>query len=450
MGRLTLNVLLSFAQFEREVTAERIRDKIAASKKKGMWMGGVPPLGYVVKDRQLVIDEAQASTVRDIYRRYLTLGSVEALRQALKHDGVQSPRRTLSTGRDVGGKPMGRGALYRLLQNRIYRGEVVHNDNTYPGQHDEIIDQTLWDGVQSKLEANRVARALALKADTPSLLSRRLFDSAAQPLTPSHAVKRGKRYRYYISKALTTGGRSDHPEGLRIPAGDIEQIVLDRVQAFLADPSDVLDALGHTTITTGELQTLLDDAYRLSLAWSSLASVELQALIRVIVVRIRVCPEQIDIELAPSQLPELVKTQSDDWAALNTRRHPNATTDCITLSIAAQLKRAGLGKRLIVPGKRGRRPTNPDPALMSLMAKAYDFKSRLTKNSAASLKTLAQDASVSPSYFTRLLRLSYLAPDITQAIVQGKQPPTLTATFLIQASRFPLDWDEQRTLLGFD
>jgi DNA invertase Pin-like site-specific DNA recombinase len=450
MGRLTLNVLLSFAQFEREVTAERIRDKIAASKQKGMWMGGVPPLGYVVADRQLVIDEAQASTVRYIYRRYVELGSVEALRQALKREGIQSPQRTFRSGRIVGGKPMGRGALYRLLQNRIYRGEVVHKDEAYPGQHDAIIDETLWDTVQSKLEANRVARALAQDAKAPSLLAGRLVDERGQPLTPSHAVKRGKRYRYYISKALTTGRRSDHPGGLRIPAGELEQVVLNRVQTFFADASDVLDALGHSTITTTELETLLGAAYQLSRTWSSLDPAELLSLVKVTVVRVVVWPDRLDIELDVSHLPDVLKSSPADWAELNARRNATTTTDCITLSVAAQLKRAGLGKRLVVPGRRGRRPANPDPTLMSLLVKAYDFQSRVMKDRAASLKTLAREAGVTPSYFTRLLRLSYLAPDITRAIVQGKQPPTLTAKLLTQSSRLPLDWAEQRRLLGFD
>ena len=158
MGRLTLNVLLSFAQFEREVTGERIRDKIAASKKKGMWMGGYPPLGYDVKDRKLVVNEAEAETVRYIFRRYQELRSVRLLKEHLDAAGIVSKRRTAPDGRPYGGKPIARGALYHMLQNRIYRGEIVHKDQAYPGEHEPIIDDDLWQEVQTTLATNRVDR----------------------------------------------------------------------------------------------------------------------------------------------------------------------------------------------------------------------------------------------------------------------------------------------------
>ena len=171
MGRLTLNMLLSFAQFEREVTGERIRDKIAASKKKGMWMGGNVPLGYVVKERKLLIDEAEARTVRDIYRRYVTLGSVRSLKEELERDGVVSKVRVDRYGRATGGKPLARGALYTMLQNRIYRGRIVHKDKHYPGAHEAIVDEALWDAVQRQLAANRIDCASGTHAAEPSLLA---------------------------------------------------------------------------------------------------------------------------------------------------------------------------------------------------------------------------------------------------------------------------------------
>jgi hypothetical protein len=160
MGRLTLNVLLSFAQFEREVTGERIRDKIAASKKKGMWMGmgGMPPLGYDVKDRKLVVNDAEARILVDIYRRYLALKSVHVLRDALADAGIKSKRRMRPDGAEYGGQKLSRGALYLILQNRIYRGEIFHKGNTYPGEHPPIVDKPLWDDVQAVLAANRVER----------------------------------------------------------------------------------------------------------------------------------------------------------------------------------------------------------------------------------------------------------------------------------------------------
>ena len=229
MGRLTLNVLLSFAQFEREVTGERIRDKIAASKQKGMWMGGVPPLGYRALDHKLIVIDSEAETVRHVFRRYAALGSVRLLRDELAAQKIRSKRWTSAAGRSWGGKPLARGALYLMLQNRIYRGEIVHKEQSYPGEHMPIIDQELWDEVQAKLAANAVERATGEKMKSASLLAGLLYDGEGQRMTPTHAVKKGARYRYYVSRRLITGNRGKAPEGLRIPAGEIEQLVTARI-----------------------------------------------------------------------------------------------------------------------------------------------------------------------------------------------------------------------------
>jgi DNA invertase Pin-like site-specific DNA recombinase len=228
MGRLTLNVLLSFAQFEREVIGERVRDKIAASKKKGMWMGGMPPLGYDVRDRKLVVNEEEGRVVVDIFRRYLALKSVHALRDELDRAGVRSKRRTRrDNGAPYGGQPFSRGALYLILQNRLYRGEMPHKGSAYPGEHAAIVDQALWDGVQATLAANRVERAAGGRTKRPSLLTGLLFDEAGERLTPTHAVKKGTRYRYYVSTSFLTGGGKTPSSGRRIPAGDLERLVID-------------------------------------------------------------------------------------------------------------------------------------------------------------------------------------------------------------------------------
>ena len=203
MGRLTLNMLLSFAQFEREIAGERIRDKIAASKAKGMWMGGNVPLGYDVKDRKLIVNEAEAATVRMIFRRYAELGSVALLKAELDRRG-SSASAAKAPAAAVGGKCFSRGALYLMLQNRLYRGEITHKGNVYPGQHEAIIDPELWQIVQDKLATNRRERSLAVGAEAPSLLAGLICDADGQRLTPTHAVKKGKRYRYYVSTALIT------------------------------------------------------------------------------------------------------------------------------------------------------------------------------------------------------------------------------------------------------
>ena len=195
IGRLTLNMLLSFAQFEREVSGERTRDKIAASKKKGMWMGGVPPLGYTVENRKLVILEAEAERVRHIFRRYAELGSVRLLQHELAAGGMTGKRWVSAAGRCWGGKPIGRGTLYLILHNRLYRGVVVHRGRSYPGEHQAIIEPGLWDAVHSRLAENASQRGAGLRVNHPSLLTGLLFDSDGRHMTPSHAVKNGKRYR---------------------------------------------------------------------------------------------------------------------------------------------------------------------------------------------------------------------------------------------------------------
>ena len=220
MGRLTLNVLLSFAQFEREVIGERIRDKIAASKRKGMWMGGVPPLGYRVEDRKLLVLDAEAELVRLIFRRYADLGSVRLVKQELEARGSKSKSWTSASGRIIGGKPFSRGALYLILQNRLYRGEITHKGQSHPGEHPPIIDQPLWDAVQAQLAANTATRNSGTRTGPPSLLAGLLFDGDGNRMTPTHAIKKGTRYRYYISRPLITTIRPSDPPAFAYQPGN--------------------------------------------------------------------------------------------------------------------------------------------------------------------------------------------------------------------------------------
>lgn len=208
MGRLTLNVLLSFAQFEREVTGERIRDKIAASKKKGMWMGGFVPIGYRSQERTLIIDDAQAERIRTVFRRYLQLGSVKALNAELDHMGWVTPASEGMDQRATGGKRFSRGHLYRILSNPIYLGRIAHKGQVYPGNHPAIIDQELWNQVQARLSENRQTTSRRAHARSPSLLAGLVFDAVSgEHLTPTHAAKGSKRYRYYVSHSLVGNSR---------------------------------------------------------------------------------------------------------------------------------------------------------------------------------------------------------------------------------------------------
>jgi DNA invertase Pin-like site-specific DNA recombinase len=223
MGRLTLNVLLSFAQFEREVTGERIRDKIAASKRKGIWMGGLVPLGYEARERQLVVNEAEAATVRHIFTRYCELGSVRLLKEELDRNGVRSKVRVSKDGVESGGQAFSRGALYTLLRNPTYVGEIHHKGVCHPGQHAPIVDRAMWDRVAQLLDEHSTASGARNSNAKSCMLIGKLFDESGERLTPSHAVKGDRRYRYYVSRSLMKGSAAQVDCGWRLPAAEIER-----------------------------------------------------------------------------------------------------------------------------------------------------------------------------------------------------------------------------------
>jgi DNA invertase Pin-like site-specific DNA recombinase len=443
MGRLTLNVLLSFAQFEREVTGERIRDKIAASKKKGMWMGGYPPLGYDVKDRKLVANETEAETVRYIFRRYQELHSVRLLKEHLDQTGVVSKRRVAPDGRTYGGKPIARGALYHMLQNRLYRGEIVHKNDAYPGEHAPIIDGELWQDVQKILAANRVDRGAGKDNPHLSLLAGLIFDAHCELMTPSHAVKKGNRYCYYVSKNLVTGGAKADRTGQRLPASQIEALVTGRIHAWLVDPVVVLNAIQCCGSDAVAQKRLLEEAARLAAAWQNLDAEQLRAILRAMVTRVQVHSDRVDVTLdqmgVALWLNGKAQPQPAHFGGDERERH------LMVLTIPARLKRTGIEMRLVI--EDGSKPANVDPGLVRLLLRAHAIRARLLEEPSLPLKEIAAEEGISSSYVTRLFRLTFLAPDIVTAILNGKHPPQLTANRLMDDTRLPLDWDAQRELL---
>jgi site-specific DNA recombinase len=439
MGRLTLNVLLSFAQFEREVIGERIRDKIAASKQKGMWMGGVPPLGYRVEDRRLSVIDSEAEIVRAIFRRYAELASVRLLKEELEAQGIKSKSWTSASGRRIGGKPFSRGALYLILQNRTYLGEIVHKDQSHPGEHTPIIDQLLWDAAQAELAGNTAERNSGTRTRQPSLLIGMLFDANGNPMTPSHAVKQGTRYRYYVSRPLIIKDQTKGSAGLRIPAEEIEQLVPSRVRQWLLDPGSIYRS---TRLVDASAQRwLVARARELGNSWPGLPATRQRTLLTALIERIDVGTNRIDIHIRPTGLGALL----DPAAALS----PNATGgETQTLSVLVKLRRCGREIRMLV-GTDPFATAKPDRRLIKLLIRARRFNAALAGSDGVPFAALAKQEGVSPSYFTRLVRLSYLAPDITRAILDGRQPRGLTADKLLAHSRLPLAWHDQRTLLGF-
>jgi DNA invertase Pin-like site-specific DNA recombinase len=241
MGRLTLNMLLSFAQFEREVTGERIRDKIAASKRKGMWMGGFVPLGYDAKDRTLVVNESEAETVRKIFDLYLELGNVNQVKAHVDRLGLTTKLRTTQHGCMRGGRPLSRGYIYKLLGNPIYAGRIAHRGEVHDGLHDAIINCETWEAVQAKLASHTHERQSGKRAAQPSLLAGLIQDDQDGSMTPTHAVKSGRRYRYYISQSLTRGVEGADQPGIRIPAHEVEVLVLKTLRKILTNESELFD-----------------------------------------------------------------------------------------------------------------------------------------------------------------------------------------------------------------
>jgi len=438
MGRLTLNMLLSFAQFEREVTGERIRDKIAASKRKGMWMGGSVPLGYEARDRKLIVEPMQADSVRRIYRLYLELGSVRLVQHQAAIDGI--------AGKD--GRTMGRGALFHLLQNRIYRGEIAHRGNVYRGEHPAIIDQELWDDVQRRLAQARSERRAGGTCSHPSLLAGMLTDPTGGPMTASHATKAGRRYRYYVSSQLITGTREQHTDGLRVPAGAIERVVTDSIARFLTDGPGLLLALRSTTVSPGEAthqRSLLLAASDFASRWPLLQRAAQREALRALNLQIEVKRHALILRIDASSLAVMLGKGSQAVAEQQTDRQEGDSAT-ITLKEPVALRRSGRGMAMLVGSTTAAERSNP--TLVRLIAKAWALREALVSSDAPTFTAFAEGHGVSQSYATRLLRMAWLAPDIVEAILDGHQPPGLTATGLMRDTRLPTDWQEQRQAFG--
>jgi len=294
MGRLTLNMLLSFAQFEREVTGERIRDKIAASKKKGLWMGGTTPIGYRVEDRRLVIIEEDADIVRSIFRLYLELGTVRQLKQALQERGIVTKKRELSDGRITGGQPYQRGHLYQLLSNPVYIGHIPHREESYPGSHTPIIDQATWEAVQKQLGDNRQGHRRKAGAKAPSLLAGVLEDDQGHRFTPSHATTRGRRYRYYVEQT-----KNNDTSPRRLPALEIEAAVRREVQGFVTSPQRLVDALGHD-LPARHVEQLIRRSNALQTFFEDTTRSQWMETVRPLLRRVVLSPHELRIEIAPA------------------------------------------------------------------------------------------------------------------------------------------------------
>ncbi len=394
MGRLTLNVLLSFAQFEREVTGERIRDKIAASKAKGLWMGGRPATGYDVPtdptSRVLVVNEAEAETIRYIFRRYLELGSVVKLARDLRANEVRTKRWTTRDGREVGGTIWTQAPLYNVLRNRLYRGEIDHKGTIHPGQHLAIVDDDLFDAVQAKLGETCDRRSRRLTALTQETLAGRLFDDAGHRMSPVSARRDGRVHRYYVSQALIRGDRGTPGSLARVPAAALENLVERELAVRIRKRT-----LAQAEPFDGLLKVVVGDKF-VELALDS-----------------RACAE-----------PSL------DGAETLVR-------------IPAILRTFGGAKEITSPDGQPFVASGPDRALQKAIARGRRWERQIRSGERAGADHIAAVEVVQSRYVDKILKLAWLAPDIVEAILSGKRLRDFTLTDLL-AAEIPMDWQQQR------
>ena len=435
MGRLTLNVLLSFAQFEREVTAERIRDKIAASKAKGMWMGGVPPIGYRAEDRKLVVDPVQAETVRHIFTRYLELGSVRRLQAELDMRGIRTPQRISRAGRRSGGCAFSKGKLYTMLSNPVYIGKTRHRAKIYAGQHEAIVDQATWDRVQALLSANRVSHKSRSSAAQPSPLAGKLFDPAGDRMRPVHTRKNDRRYRYYVSPRLIDGSAETGASGWRIPAEEVEARLAHAICERLANPekrSGLFESLSsqHQIDRISDAIKLMVDV--LQDAQSRNGREHLMKIIRRIDLREDRLSARIDLKRA---LEDCLGEKVVDIPE-------------IEITAPIRIARRGAELKLVLKGAAAE-TFLPDPNLVQCVLDARRRLTAYTNNrKSTTLSQIAAAEGEDTADVSRSLQLAFLAPDVVAAILDGRQPVHLTATRLQRLENLPLLWEDQRRLLA--
>jgi site-specific DNA recombinase len=428
MGRLTLNMLLSFAQFEREVTAERIRDKIAASKAKGMWMGGTPPLGYQPDGRSLAIVGPHADIVRDIYRRYLDTGNVRLVVEQLAAERILAPVRHTSGGRAYGGGAFCRGQIYSILKSPIYIGEIAHREVRYKGQHQPIIDRATWDAVQARLDGNVPGERRGTNIATTSLLAGLIVDEAGEPLVAAHACKGKVRYRYYVSRSRHDG---DPARSIRLPAREIESAVIESIAAAFDDPLDLTARVGMS-IASADLQRIFAAAGVAAATIRQRNAMMMRSLVTKVTVGAHATDITMNCKVVAEQL-EMVWVGTKD-----------AT---FTLTLLARMTRAGRTLRLIQSDGRSVAAAPPDPSIIKLLVKAHRWWARLRQGD-ITVRELAEAEGVVKSYVTRVTRLAFLSPAIVDDILAGRQRAGLDAKRLALTADLPTRWSEQETTWG--
>ncbi|CAN7648613.1 recombinase family protein [Mesorhizobium sp. LjNodule214] len=438
MGRLTLNVLLSFAQFEREVTAERIRDKIAASRKKGIWMGGTIPLGYRAVDKKLVVDEAAATIVRSIFQRYLNLKSVLALVDELNQSQTVDGSTPLRP-------PVSRGRLYHLLSNPVYIGQARHRDTCYEGAHQQIVDAELFTSVQALLKVQGPKRRSRSNAADLHLLTGLIFDETGDRLSPAYANNHGKRYRYYISNRLKVARRKDD-SGWRVSADEMEALVDQQLTALLKGKALLAEWIERYASKEGIASGLNEADWLVS--DSPGCSAKRRSIVRNAIVRTTLAPETIEFEIDPAALVTALSRSEGAGFDTKDRQKPVIAVETHKITVACQIQRRGNEARLII-GDQPKREKAPDPSLVKLLARSHSMLSALINGSARSISELSKVTGIHRADLSKALPLAFLSPAIVDDILAGNQPVSLTARRLARLGDLPVDWNQQQSVLGF-
>ena len=419
MGRLTLNVLLSFAQFEREVTGERIRDKIAASKKKGLWMGGPVPLGYEVIERKLVPVPEESERVRTIMRRYLEIKTAPALIQQLNLEGVVTKVQNRTSGPHRGGIPFRRGSLFYLLKNPVYRGKIVHRGKVYDGEHAPIVDAELWEAVQAQLKEKASPRRRPKNDRNNALLNGLITDVHGRPVVPTYASKNTRHYCYYETRKDLA--RPGDPTPARFQQGALDEQVISGISDILGDEHGLRRLAGDAD--AGLLRALFARAHATKM---QLQTHEAAKILRSLVVAIRIQQKYMEVDLDPSalELPEQAT-----WH----------------INIQLPTKRPFREARLRIDAEAAADRSTGD--LLELVADAKETQRLVLASPELSLNQLAKREGRCRTQLARLLRLSWMSPKIIDAIAEGSQPKGLTRRSLL-ISDMPIDWAEQERLFG--
>ena len=423
MGRLTLNMLLSFAQFEREVTAERIRDKIAASKAKGMWMGGTPPIGYAPDGRSLAIVDEHAALVRDVFARYLALGNVRRVAEALHAEGIRSPVRIMAkSGKSFGGLPLSRGQIYSMLKCPTYIGEIHHKGAVHTALHDPIIAREVWDRTQALLNTNLQGKTRQ-RVPSASLLAGKVVDSEGEPLIAVHATKGFVRYRYYVSRALQ---HEPSNVGLRIPAKELEAAVCVKLAELFGDAL-ALAATAGLDLAPADITKILPRCGEIEHALATRNHLTVRELVQ----QVRIYDSRIEIACTGAAIA----------AALRTEREPDAP-DTVVLFSEGRLTRSGHVMRLVQDNGQQLVPVLHQ-SLIRLLLKARGWWAQL-KDGDIDIKRLAARTGVSPAYVTRVVRLAFLSPVVVEEILAGTISHGIDAAALTATDAVPGCWAEQK------